>query len=42
MGKKDFALLLLDESLMAAILQDHNQETEISVSLLLNNYCISG
>lgn len=42
MGNKDFALLLLDDSLMAAILQDHNQEIEKSVSLLSNNYCVSG
>lgn len=42
MGNKDFTLLLLYGSLMTAILQDHNQETEKSVSLLLNNYCVSG
>lgn len=42
MGNKDFTLLLPDDSLMAPILQDHNQEIEKSVSLLSNNYCVSG
>lgn len=42
MGNKDSTLLLPDDSLMVAILQDHNQEIEESVSLLSNNYCVSG
>lgn len=42
MGNKDSTLLLPDDSLMAAILQDHNQEIEENVSLLSNNYCVSG
>lgn len=42
MSNEDFALLLLDDSLMTAILKDHNQEIENSVSLLSNNYCVSG
>lgn len=42
MGNKDFTFLLPDGSLMAAILQDHHQEIEKSVSLLSNNYCVSG
>lgn len=42
MGNKVFTVLLPDDSLMAAILQDHNQEIEKSVSLLSSNYCVSG
>lgn len=42
MDNKDFALLLLDDSLIAVILQDHSQEIEKSVSLLSDNYCVSG
>jgi len=41
MGNRDFALLLTD-SLMVAILRDHYQEIEKSVSVLSNNYCVSG